>query len=32
VIGGTHYISFYSGKAPDTSVLVSELPAPSGSK
>lgn len=28
-IGGTHYISFYSGKAPDTSVLVSVVPAPS---
>lgn len=28
VIGDTHYISFYSGKAPDTSVMVSELPAP----
>lgn len=27
-IGGTHYISFYSGKAPDTSVLVSAVPAP----
>ncbi len=27
-IGDTHYLSFYSGKAPDTSVLVSELPAP----
>ncbi|QDU63996.1 hypothetical protein Pan216_48770 [Planctomycetes bacterium Pan216] len=27
-IGETHYISFYSGKAPDTSVLVSEVPAP----
>jgi hypothetical protein len=26
---GTHYLSFYSGKAPDTSVLVSVLPAPS---
>lgn len=30
VIGDTHYVSFYSGKAPDTSVLVSEVPAPSG--
>ena len=29
VIKGTHYLSFYSGKAPDTSVLVSVLPAPS---
>ncbi|QDU39614.1 hypothetical protein Mal4_39600 [Maioricimonas rarisocia] len=28
VIGNTHYVSFYSGKAPDTAVLVSELPAP----
>jgi len=28
VIGDTHYLSFYSGKAPDTSVLVSALPAP----
>ncbi|WP_237227857.1 sialidase family protein [Rubinisphaera sp. JC750] len=28
VIGDTHYISFYSGKAPDTSVMVSEHPAP----
>ncbi|MEN3940525.1 sialidase family protein [Prosthecobacter sp. SYSU 5D2] len=28
-IKGTHYLSFYSGKAPDTAVLVSELPAPS---
>ncbi len=28
VIGGTHYLSFYSGKAPDTAVLVSALPAP----
>jgi hypothetical protein len=28
-IGDTHYLSFYSGKAPDTAVLVSELPAPS---
>ncbi len=27
-IGDTHYLSFYSGNAPDTSVLVSELPAP----
>ncbi|MES2738880.1 MAG: sialidase family protein [Verrucomicrobiota bacterium] len=29
-IGGTHYVSFYSGKAPDTAVLVAELPAPAG--
>ena len=28
VIGDTHYVSFYSGKAPDTAVLVSKLPAP----
>ena len=27
-IGGKHYVSFYSGKAPDTSVVVSEVPAP----
>ena len=27
-IGGTHYLAFYSGKAPDTAVLVSVLPAP----
>jgi hypothetical protein len=27
-VGGTHYLSFYSGKAPDTAVLVSVLPAP----
>ncbi|MCB1091920.1 MAG: exo-alpha-sialidase, partial [Verrucomicrobiae bacterium] len=30
-IGARHYVSFYSGKAPDTSVMVSALPAP-GSK
>lgn len=29
VIGDMHYVTFYSGKAPDTSVLMSELPAPS---
>ncbi len=29
VSGGTHYVSFYSGKEPDTAVLVSEVPAPS---
>ena len=29
VIGDTHYLSFYSGKDPDTAVLVSALPAPS---
>lgn len=28
-IRGTHYLSFYSGEAPDTAVLVSVLPAPS---
>jgi len=27
-IGGTHYAAFYSGKAPDTTILVSVLPAP----
>jgi len=27
-IRGTHYLSFYSGKAPDIMVLVSVLPAP----
>lgn len=27
-IGDTHYIAFYSGKAPDTGILVSVLPAP----
>ena len=32
VIGDTHYLSFYSGKAPDTAVLVSVLPAPEGGK
>lgn len=32
VIGGTHYLSFYSGKAPETAVLVSALPAPDGGK
>jgi hypothetical protein len=32
VIGDTHYVTFYSGKAPDTSVLVSELPAPGSKK
>ena len=31
-IGGSHYVSFYSGKAPDTAVLVSELPAPTKGK
>ena len=28
---GTHYVAFYSGKAPDTAVLVAVLPAPSRS-
>lgn len=32
VIKDTHYLSFYSGKAPDTAVLVSELPAPTAGK
>ncbi|MBK8094532.1 MAG: exo-alpha-sialidase [Verrucomicrobiaceae bacterium] len=32
VIGDTHYISFYSGKAPDTSVVVSETAAPAAKK
>jgi len=27
-IGGTHYLSFYSGKAPDTAIWVSSVPAP----
>jgi hypothetical protein len=27
-IGSTHVLSFYSGKAPDTAILVSALPAP----
>ncbi|QDS87971.1 hypothetical protein EC9_21560 [Rosistilla ulvae] len=31
VIGSQHYVAFYSGEAPDTSVLVSELPAPTAS-
>lgn len=31
VMGDTHYISFYSGKAPDTGVFVSVLPAPAKS-
>ncbi|MCX7006664.1 MAG: exo-alpha-sialidase, partial [Kiritimatiellaeota bacterium] len=25
---GTHYVAFYSGKAPDTAILVAVLPAP----
>lgn len=28
-IKGKHYLSFYSGKAPDTAILMSVLPAPS---
>ena len=28
VIGDTHFVSFYSGKAPDTGVFVSEISAP----
>lgn len=28
VIGDRHYLSYYSGKSPDTSVLVSELASP----
>ena len=32
LIDDTHYLSFYSGKAPDTSVLVSALPAPTAGK
>lgn len=31
-IGGTHYVSFYSGKAPDTGIVVSALPAPTAGK
>mgnify|MGYP005625567425 CR=1 FL=1 len=30
-IGGTHCLAFYSGKAPDTAVMVSVLPAPPSS-
>lgn len=32
VIGNTHYLSFYSGKAPNTSVLVSVVKAPEGAE
>jgi len=32
VIGGAHYLSFYSGEAPDTAVLVSVVPAPAVGK
>ncbi|QDT05509.1 BNR/Asp-box repeat protein [Rubripirellula lacrimiformis] len=28
MIGDTHYVSYYSGKAPDTAVMVLELPEP----
>ena len=28
-IGDTHFLAFYSGKAPDTAILVSAVPAPS---
>ncbi len=31
-IKGTHYVSFYSGKAPDTAILLSVLPAPNPSR
>ena len=27
-IKGTHYLAFYSGKAPDTAILMSAIPAP----
>jgi hypothetical protein len=27
-VGGTHYLAFYSGQAPDTAILVSAPPAP----
>ena len=29
---GAHYVAFYSGKAPDTAILVSVLPAPKAGK
>ncbi|WP_231753581.1 sialidase family protein [Rosistilla carotiformis] len=32
VIGNKHYVAFYSGEAPNTSVLVSEFPAPTTEK
>ncbi|WP_047812658.1 exo-alpha-sialidase [Rhodopirellula islandica] len=32
VIGDTHHVSFYSGKAPDTAVMVSEFPEPTAGK
>lgn len=31
-IGGAHVLSFYSGKAPDTAVLVSVTPAPTAAR
>ena len=31
-IGGTHVLSFYSGLAPDTAILVSALPAPTAAQ
>lgn len=31
-LGGIHYISFYSGKAPDTTVLLAKHPAPKPQK
>lgn len=32
VLGDTHYVSFYSGKAPDTAIMVSVQPAPGAGK
>lgn len=32
VINNKHYVSYYSGKAPDTSVLVTEIPTPTEEK
>jgi hypothetical protein len=32
VIGDTHYATYYSGKAPDTAIMVSAHPAPSAKK
>lgn len=31
-IGATHYLSFYSGQAPDTAILVAVLPAPTAGR
>jgi hypothetical protein len=31
-IGGTHYVAFYSGKSPDTAIVVSVHPAPTAGK